>query len=610
MRNILREKANRLPLLPGVYIMKDEDEAVIYIGKAKMLKNRVSSYFRGEHENKTEAMVSKVRDFDVIVVSSEFEALMLENSLIKRHKPHYNILLRDDKGYPFIRLDVKSQYPRFTIVSKPAQDGAKYFGPFGGRGLTRQIIDAISKALLLPTCNRKFPRDIGKERPCLNHHMGTCAGYCLETASQAQYWASMREAQMMLEGKTKELTKELQLAMEQAAEQLQFEQAAELRDRMHAISNLQKKQRVIASAFSDTDVIGFYRGAKCCFTVLHYSDGQLTDKEYELMDEPLETDGEALSALLRQYYSQRGAWPKTILLPLEIEDRASLEQMMSEEAKRRVYIEVPQRGDRRQLVLSAEVNAKEEAARAATAFQKRIKTLEWLQKTLSLPTLPERIEAFDVSNMGNFGVVAAMTVFVKGKPYKKDYRKFKIKDVVGQDDYHSMQEATRRRFQRYLEGDGHFAELPDLLLIDGGETHAKAVVSVLESLQITLPVYGMVKDDRHRTRALMSPTGLEIGITGNPVVFAFIGTIQEETHRFAIEYQRSLRTKTFASSLDEIPGIGAKRKNALLRHFKTIKAVKEADIEMLCDVVPRNVAESIISYFHGENKIESGDCIQ
>ena len=596
----LREKANRLPMLPGVYIMLDDRGEVIYVGKAKALKNRVSSYFRGEHLPKVAAMVAKVADFNVIVAASEFEALVLENSLIKRHQPHYNILLRDDKGYPFIRLDEKSAYPRFTLVNKTAEDGARYFGPFGGRALSRDIIDTVCKALKLPTCGRRFPRDIGKERPCLNYHMGTCAGYCRPEADPEAYRAGIRQAAMILDGRIQELVRELEDKMQQAAEALQFEVAAELRDRIRALSGLGNRQRVISTAFADTDAVGFYRGAKCCFSVLHYTEGDLAGKDYELMDEPLEDDPAAVSGLVRQYYAMRGAWPRTVLLPCEIEDREALEQLLTELAGRKVRLEVPQRGERVRLVEAAQVNAREECLRATTAAQRRSKTLEWLQKTLELPSFPARIEAFDVSNLGDFGVVAAMTVFVDGKPLKRDYRKFRIRDVAGQDDYHSMQEAVERRFRRSLDGDEKFSEQPDLLLIDGGQTHAQAAVEVLQSLGIRVPVFGMVKDDRHRTRGLMAPDGQEIGLTGNPAVFALIGNIQEETHRFAIEYQRSLRSAAIGSALDDIPGVGVKRRNELLRQFKTVKAVREASLEELQAAVPRNTAQAVYAYFHGD----------
>ncbi len=601
MENIidkLREKANMLPLLPGVYMMKDAFGKVIYVGKAKKLKNRVTSYFRGEHLPKVEAMVRKVVDFEVIVANSEFEALVLENSLIKRHMPHYNILLRDDKGYPFVRLDSKGEYPGFRVVNRVADDGAKYFGPFGSRGTTFGIITALKKALMLPDCTRRFPRDIGKDRPCLNFQMGICSGFCRGEPGAEEYRRRIAQAEMVLSGKSSELVEELRAAMEKAAEELRFEAAAELRDRLRAVESLGNRQKVIATAFADTDVIGFFRGAKTAFAVLHYSGGDLAGKDLELMDEPVETDSEALSRLIIQFYSARGAWPKHILLPFEIEDMESVQSLLSEMAEKSVRIAVPQRGEKAALTATANLNAREEVMRSTTQSQRRNKTLEWLQKTLELPSFPNRIESFDISNTGSFGIVAAMVVFVEGKPLKRDYRKFRIKESNGQDDYASMYEAVYRRFRRCIEGDEKFAEVPDLLLIDGGDRHAAVAERALNDLGLILPVFGMVKDDHHRTRALITSEGHEIGIVGNQAVFAFIGTIQEETHRFAIEYHRSLRSETIGSGLDKIAGVGEKRRNQLLKHFKTIKAIREADEATLAQVVPKNTAKAVYEHFH------------
>lgn len=594
----LREKANMLPLLPGVYLMLDSTGTVIYVGKAKALKNRVTSYFRGEHLPKVALMVSHVADFNVIVVESEFEALVLENSLIKLHRPKYNILLKDDKGYPFVRLDVQSEYPTFSLVNRAEKDGARYFGPFGGRAMTGEIIDTVKKALKLPTCARRFPQDVGRQRPCLNHHLGTCAGYCLKDVSAEEYRRSIREAELILEGKTAELTADLTRRMEEAAEALRFEYAAELRDRLRAVQGLQNHQRVIATAYSDTDVVGFQRGAKFCFTVLHFTDGNLTGKDFALMDEPLEPDAEAIGDLVQQYYENRNAWPRQILLPCEIESADALQQLLTEKAGHKVAIEVPKRGDRRRLTESAAMNAREEILRATTAAQRGMKTLEWLQKALDLPALPERIEAFDISNLGDTGIVAGMTVFRNGKPLKRDYRKFRIRDTNGQNDYASMHEAVTRRFQHYLDGDGKFAELPDLLLIDGGTEHAAVAQAVLDGFGLAVPVFGMVKDDRHRTRALVTPEGGEIGIAGNPAVFALIGTIQEETHRYSIEYQRSLRRAALGSELDAIPGVGEKRRSALLKAFRSVKAIREASYEALCEVVPTSTARAVYDHYH------------
>ncbi|MBQ2633498.1 MAG: excinuclease ABC subunit UvrC [Oscillospiraceae bacterium] len=596
----LLKKANQLPLLPGVYLMRDAAGEIIYVGKAKRLKNRVSSYFHGEHLPKVAAMAEKVADFEVVVVNSEFEALVLENALIKRHQPHYNILLKDDKGYPFVRVDLREAYPRFSVVNRVKDDGARYFGPFGGRSATFDILTALRKALLLPTCSRRFPRDVGRERPCLQYHLGACAGWCRSEADPAAYKKSVDQAVLVLSGRTAELKAELTAQMERAAEDLRFEAAAAARDRLRALDQLGNRQKVIATAFADTDAVGFFRGAKTGFAVLHYADGGLVDKEFELLDEPLECDSEAVSRLVLQFYTRRGAWPRTVLLPLELEDREDLEQLLTEQAGRRVRLETPKRGDKASLTETACLNAREEVQRATTQTERRNKTLEWLRRTLELPTAPRRIEAYDISNTGDFGIVAGMVVFVGGKPLKRDYRRFKMKTVEGADDYASMYETLSRRFARAVEGDEKFAEIPDLLLIDGGVTHARTAERALADLGLTLPVFGMVKDEHHRTRALVTADGREIGIVGNQAVFSFIGTIQEEVHRYAIAYHRSLRSGTIASALDAIPGVGEARRNALLRRFKSLKAIRAAGVEELAEAVPRSTAQAVYDYFHGQ----------
>ena len=600
MLDTLLEKANNLPQLPGVYIMLDEHSEVIYVGKAKRLKNRVVSYFRGEHTPKVAAMADKVRDFNVIVASSEFEALVLENSLIKRHRPHYNILLKDDKGYPFIRIDMRSEYPRLEVSRTAPKDGASYFGPFGGRYRTREIIDVIRGALLLPDCTRKLPRDIGKERPCLKYQMGSCAGWCLPGLTQEDYRTRIEQAALILEGKSAELLGELRERMEQAAEELRFEQAAALRDRIRAVEALSLKQRVISTTFSDTDAVGFIRGAKSCFTVLHFRDGDMIGKDAEMLDEPVEDDGEAVSNLVRQYYATRGAVPRHILLPLECDDLEELETFLSESVGRKTSLEVPRRGERLRLIESAALNAREEILRRTTQDERRSKTLEWLRKALDLEAFPKRIEAFDISNLGASGIVAAMTVHVDGRPLKRDYRKFRIRGLEQPDDYASMYQAVSRRFTHYLEGDEKFAPLPDLLLIDGGAEHAATAQRAAADLGLDLPIFGMVKDDRHRTRALVTPEGREIGIVGNQAVFALVGNIQEETHRSAIEYQRSLRAEAYGSTLEKIPGVGKKRREELIGHFKSVKAIREASEDELAAVVPKNTAHAVWEYFRDE----------
>ena len=599
----LREKALGLPMLPGVYLMKDKQGRVIYVGKAGRLRNRVSSYFSGAHDAKTEIMTSKVADFDVIISSSEFEALVLENSLIKYHMPKYNIKLRDDKGYPFIRVDTKSEYPSLKIVSKPDNDDALYLGPYSGRYITREAISAVSKALKLPTCGKNIKRIIGKERPCLNAHIGTCRAYCQDAALVEEHRESVQAAIDIFMGKTAGLIEKLTKEMTDAADSLSFEIAAVKRDRLRAVQMLEQKQLVIAGSMADTDVVGFYRGpAKSCFTVLHFIDGKLISKDYNLFETPIEDDPDAVSGIIRQYYEIRGALPKTIYLPVATSDSELLEKLFAEQAGHRVYVQTPQRGDKAKLVETANINAREEAERASTQEEKTLKTLEWLKNALKLESTPERVEAYDVSNTGASDIVASMTVFIKGRPYKKDYRRFKIKIVRGQDDYHSMEEAVSRRIARYIDKDEKFIHLPDLILVDGGAAHASAVRGVLAKADISLPVYGMVKDSKHRTRALISPNGEEIGLSTNPAVFALVGTIQEETHKFAVEYHRSLRSKnSYKSKLDSIRGVGEKRRTDLLKSFGSIKAIAAATAEELSKVVPKNTAQGVYEHFHGGN---------
>ena len=598
----LKEKAHALPLKPGVYIMQDAKNTVIYVGKAKALKNRVSQYFQdsASHTEKTRAMVSQIDHFDVIIADSEFEALVLENSLIKRHQPRYNILLKDDKGYPYIRLSNEA-YPRFSLASKAAEDGARYFGPYASRHSTQAILDALRAALRLPTCRKKFPRDIGKERPCLNFHMGKCDGYCRSLDMEEQHQQAIAQAVSLLEGRFKEVQADLTAEMERAAEELRFERAAELRDRLRAIELLGARQKVIAGSLADTDVAGFFRGtAKSCFVILHYVEGELAAKDFDLLDTPMEeAEEDAVSALVREYYVGRSRLPKQILLPCELPDQVPLTRMLSEQVGRRVELVTPQRGAKMDLIKLANQNAREEVERATTREERQSKLLEALGRMLGLEEPPRRMESYDISNQGASDIVASMVVYVDGKPRKSDYRRFKLKDMTGPDDYASMEQVLTRRFRRYLDGDEKFSDRPDLLLIDGGHEHVKVAARVLETLNLSIPAFGMVKDDRHRTRALVHPDGREIGIQAIPAVFALIGQIQEETHRFAIEYHRQLQASHVKTSvLDKIPGVGEKRRQQLLKAFKSVRAVREAPLEELEKVVPRNTARAVFQYFH------------
>ncbi len=602
----LKDKAKSLPLAPGVYIMRDKGDKVIYVGKAKKLRNRVSQYFQDtvSHTPKTRLMVSHIHHFDVIVAASEFEALVLECSLIKRYMPKYNILLKDDKGYPYLRLDMKEAYPKITLANKLSRDGAGYYGPYGSRGTTNAVLEALRQTLKLPGCNKVFPRDIGKDRPCLNYHMNQCAGWCQQGRTQEEYLAVIEQARQLLMGNYKKVAQQIRQEMQQAAEKLEFEQAARLRDRLQAVEVLGQKQLVTAGALADTDVIGYAETeTKACFAVLHFSGGNLLEKEYEVFS-LLDDREAAVSSLLKQFYLSRGLAPKRVLLPFALEDSHLFSQLLEQQFGRKTKLLVPQRGENADLVALAIKNAAEEAQRCTDKDEKRNAVLLLLCKMLDIPT-PHRIESYDISNISGTDIVAGMVVFEEGKPKKGEYKRFLLEGMSGQDDYGSMRQVLLRRFSHYKNGDKGFTETPSLLLIDGGISHARVAAHTLQSLELCFPVFGMVKDDRHRTRALVTPDGQEIAIDGNQSVFSFIGTIQEETHRFAISYHRSRRSKRLRSSrLDGIPGVGEKRKQQLLRQFGSITAIAAASLYELERILPRDAAAGVYHHFHREGEEE------
>lgn len=596
----LKEKALSLPYAPGVYIMRNREDKVIYVGKAKKLKNRVSQYFQdtASHTPKTRLMVSKIHHFDVIVAASEFEALVLECSLIKRYMPKYNILLKDDKGYPYLRLNMKDIYPKMELVSKLSDDGAEYFGPYGTRGVTNALREAIREIYKLPGCHKEFPRDIGKDRPCLNYHMNRCAGWCQESKPCAEYRAIMEQVRQLLRGSYKAVAEEIRQEMLSHAENLEFELAAALRDRLNAVEALGQKQLVTAGTLADTDVVGYGETeVKACFAVLHFSGGNLLDKDYEVFPRP-DDKVDAVGSLLKQYYLSRGLAPKRVLLPFEIEDAELFSELLEQQYGRRPKLHIPQRGDNVRLVELACKNAFEEAERVTGKEERVNATLALLGKMLAIPT-PNRMESYDISNISGTDIVASMVVFQDGKPRKSDYKRFKLEGLANQDDYASMHQILKRRFTHYKAGDKGFEEAPDLLLIDGGINHAKVAVRALEELELSFPVFGMVKDDRHRTRALVTPEGQEIRIDNNQAIFSLIGNIQEETHRFAITYHRSLRSKRLRySELDNIPGIGPKRKQELLRQFKSLTAIGQATLPELERLLPKDAAAAVYHHFH------------
>ena len=600
----LKEKALSLPYAPGVYIMRDKTDKVIYVGKAKKLKNRVSQYFQdtASHTPKTRLMVSRIDHFDVIVAASEFEALVLECSLIKRYLPKYNILLKDDKGYPYLRLNMKEPYPVISLVGKIADDGAGYYGPYGSRGVTNGILEAIRLTFKLPGCHKQFPRDIGKDRPCLNYHMNQCAGWCQRAEMQEEYRARMEQARQLLLGNYKTVADQIRAQMLNAAESLEFELAANLRDRLSAVEALSKKQLVTAATLADTDVIGYGQTeTKACFAVLHFSGGNLLDKDYEVFPAPDDPE-QAVSSLMKQYYLSRGHAPKFVLLPISIEDSTLFAQLMEQQYGKKPHLRVPQRGDNLRLVELANKNALEEAQRLTSKDERIHGSLALLGKMLSMGP-PKRIESFDISNISGTDIVASMVVYENGRPLKSSYKRFRLEGMSGQDDYASMSQVITRRFLHYQAGDAGFDTAPDLLLIDGGIAHAQIAVAALSALGLAFPVFGMVKDDRHRTRALVTPEGNEIRIDSNQSVFSLIGNIQEETHRFAITYHRQLRSKRLRySELDGIQGIGPKRKQDLLRTFRSLSAIGKATVEELERVLPRDAAAAVYRHFHPDTE--------
>ena len=606
----LKTRVLSLPYEPGVYIMKNRAGQVIYVGKAKALKNRVSQYFQSDsrHSPKTIRMVSQIWDFDIIVTESEFEALVLENAMIKKYKPKYNILLKDDKGYPYIKVTTSRPFPTFSIVSKPAADADRYFGPYSSRRAARQAIDTISETLRLATCRRVFPRDIGKERPCLNHHLGRCIAPCTGGVTAEKYAARIGEAVSLLEGNYKGLVRDLETRMNEAAEALRFEQAAVLRDRMKAVRALGEKQKVVAGAFSELDAVAYVQGqTRGCVVVLHYLTGALHDKEFTLLDGVTAADaGEALGAFLKQYYALRNAAPRTVLLSNPIEEMDAVAEFLSSIAGRKVEVAVPQRGRRHDLVRLAEKNAREEILRVETGQERRLKSLELLGEMTGLPEPPTLLEAYDISNFAGQDTVGSMIVFEDARPKKSRYRKFKIECAAqGQDDYAAMAEMLTRRLQHWKDGDEKFCPLPSAFLIDGGLGHVRTAQRVLDSFGVTTPCFGMVKDDHHRTRGLVAPDGREFGISTVPAVFALIGRMQEEVHRFAITYNRQLGTKKVrGSSLDKIEGVGEKRRADLLRHFGSIENIRAASLDELARIVPRTTAERIQAFYHPDEKTE------
>lgn len=592
----LREKANKLPLSPGVYQMKDSGGKIIYIGKAKALKNRVSSYFRAveSHNAKTYRLVQNINDFDFIVTPTELDALVLEASLIKLYSPKYNILLKDDKGYNYIKVS-GGDYPKITYALQTDDKSAEYIGPYTSGYTVKQAVEEANRLFMLPTCSKKFPRDIGKERPCLNFHIGRCMGVCKGKISSEEYKKSVGQAISYIKNGSKQSIERLTEEMEEYAEKLEFEKAAKLRDRIAAIQKAELTQHIYSSKTSDYDVVAAAVNMdKCSVAVVKYRGGRLVDKENFFIGEENDSS-QTREDFLVEYYSNKTEMPREIYLDTELEDKELLEKYFVGKCGHKVAITVPKRGEGLTQVTLAKSNAEEYLSLRVGRTAKEISALEDLKNILGLSKTPEIIESYDISNMGEETRVAGMVVFKNGRPFKQGYKKFNIKYVQGIDDYACMQEVIERRFRRYIDGDESFAPLPDLILLDGGKGHVAAVKEVLDKLNVQVSLFGLVKDDKHRTRAIAKEGG-EIQVNGNKNVFSLITKIQDEVHRFSINFQRKQhKKKQYELELTRIHGIGEAKAAALLKEYKTKKAMKEATAAQLAQTakLSRETAEEL-----------------
>ncbi len=614
------EELKKLPAKPGVYIMHDKDDAIIYVGKAISLRNRVRSYFR-ESTNKSpkiEKMVTKIARFEYIVTDSELEALVLENNLIKEHNPKYNTMLKDDKTYPYIKVTMGEDFPRVLFSRQMKKDKSRYFGPFTSAFAVKDTIELINKLYKLRTCNRVLPRDIGLERPCLNYHIGQCMAPCQEYVTKEEYRAQVEQALDFLNGNFAPILNSLKQKMEEASENLEFEDAIRYRDLYNSVKQVAQKQKITDSDGEDKDIIALARDENdAVVQVFFVRGGKLIGREHFIMTRTEDcTQAQVLLDFVKQFYAGTPFIPKELMLQHEIEDIPVLEQWLSARKGSKVHIHVPKKGTKEKLVELAATNAKLVLSKDRERIKREEgRTIGAVKEICELLSIPEanRMEAFDISNISGFENVGSMVVYEKGKPKRSDYRKFKIKTVAGPDDYACMKEVLTRRFQHGMEETkeleekqmekefGSFTRFPDLLLMDGGKGQVNVALQVLSELGLSIPVCGMVKDDNHRTRGLYYQNR-EIAIDTRSEGFKLITRIQDEAHRFAIEYHRSLRSKEQVRSvLDGIPGVGPARRKALMRDFKSIDEIRQADVARLSQVpeIPGHVAEEIYSFFHG-----------
>ncbi len=603
----IEEELKKLPAMPGVYIMHDKRDQIIYVGKAISLKNRVRQYFQSSRDKsvKIKQMVSRIARFEYIVTDSELEALVLENNLIKEHRPKYNTMLRDDKTYPYIKITAAEDYPRIMMVRRIQKDKAKYFGPFSSGGAVRATIDLMHKAFGIRDCNRLLPKDIGKDRPCLYYHIHQCKAPCQGYISKEEYRGYVDRCIEFLSGRFDPILDKVKADMLAASERLDFESAAEYRDLYNSLLHVTQKQKISSEDSNDRDIIAYARDDKdAVVQVFFIREGKMVGREHHYIQLSVDDDDNTiLESFIKQFYSGTPFLPKEIWVQSEIADASLISEWLSNKKGSRVKLVFPKKGSKEHLVELAKKNAsmvlEKDRERIKLDEARSIGAVKEIEKLTGLYGI-KRIEAYDISNISGEQAVGSMVVYEDGKPKKNDYRKFKIKTVLGPNDYASMQEVLRRRLKHTLESeDDKFSVFPDLILMDGGKGQVNIALSVLEELNISIPVCGMVKDDNHRTRGLYY-NNVELPIDIHSEGFKLITRIQDEAHRFAIEYHRSMRSKNQVKSiLDDIPGIGEKRRKALLKHFKDIDKIRHASLEELSSVSGMNVAaaKSVIAYF-------------
>lgn len=612
----IQEKLKNIPMSPGVYIMKDLNGDVIYVGKSKVLKNRVSQYFQNtaSHSQKTIVMVSKIDDFDYVLTDTEAEALALECNLIKRYKPQYNILLKDDKQYPYIKITMNEDYPRIMMTRIILRDGASYFGPYMSGFMVRDILEILKKIFQIRSCNKNLSRDIGKGRPCLLFHLNECSAPCANNISKEEYREIFDKIESVLKGDIKGITEELKKKMLKASENLEFEKAASYRDKIESIKTLSEKQKISTTKTDSRDVIGIYsENGESCIQVFYIRDGKTIGTEHFIFDTAESSGNEIIEAFIKQFYYGSTSIPREIVIPYSFNEIEDVETWLSSNCGHKVRLIVPQRAERYRFMQMVNKNAEE--AYKLHKFKRdkdqsdSNKILALLRDTLNLSKVPYRIESYDISNISGQKSVGAQIVYENAKPAKKHYRKYNIKSISHSDDYKSMQEVIFRRFtEAYREeellasgeieqGKTKFLPLPDLILVDGGKGHVLAVKKVLEELCENVPVFGIVKNDKHQTRGLTSDNG-EIDIEKNGELFKFFACMQDEVHRFAISAYRNKHKKSVTySQLENIKGIGPKKRKKLLKYFKNINSIKNASLDELEIALDEKSALSVYEYF-------------